>query len=162
MAMKIDAFAPLQMDSGEICSMYREAKNKKKQIDILAQINATSMGRIINVLVDNGETVTPSVVEHFGWAETKEKVRAQLAAEKARMEKVAAEAVGAPKPEEEPAADYEQQPQPMTVAMLRDQLFGLPEDAPVLLGGSAPIRSVTFVREFNAARGRTVSQVMID
>ena len=178
MAMKIDAFAPLQMDSGEICSMYREAKNKKKQIDILAQINATSMGRIINVLVDNGETVTPSVVEHFGWAETKEKVRAQLAAEKARMEKVAAEAVGAPKPEEEPAADYEQQPQPgqlpaaeekrepapapMTVGALRDQLFGLPEDAPVLLGGSSPIRSVTFVREFNAAKGQTVSQVMID
>ena len=82
------------------------------------------------------------------------------------------------KPEKRARADYEQQPepgklpeaeeerepapQPMTVGALRDQLFGLPEDAPVLLGGSSPIRSVTFVREFNAARGRTVSQVMID
>ena len=165
--MKKDRNAPLQMEVDEITSMFRQAKNKMKQISILAQINATSQGRIIDILVDHGETVSPALIDQFGWAETKEKYNAAQAA---------AEAVGAPEPEEEPAADYEQQPQPeqlpaaeetpepqpMTVGALRDQLFGLPEDAPVRLGGSAPIRSVTFVREFNAAKGQTVSQVMID
>lgn len=180
MAQKADRFAPLQMGNAEICTMYKEAKCKLKQIGILAEINATSRGRIIDILFDNGADVTPSVIDTWGWAETKEKLRARMDAEQARREKAAAEAVGAPEPEpeDEPAADYEQQPEPeqlpeaeeereptpvpMTVGALRDQLFGLPEDAPVLLGGSAPIRSVTFVREFNAARGRTVSQVMID
>lgn len=178
MAQKADRFAPLQMDNAEICTMYKEAKSKIKEIGILAEINATSKGRIINILFDNGADVTPAVIDTWGWAETKEKLRARMAAEQARREKAAAEAVGAPEPEEEPAADYEQQPEPgqlpaaeekrepvpapMTVGALRDQLFGLPEDAPVLLGGSAPIRSVTFVREFNAATGSTVSQVMID
>lgn len=182
MAQKADRFAPLQMGNAEICTMYKEAKSKIKEIGILAEINATSKGRIINILFDNGADVTPAVIDTWGWAETKEKLRARTAAEQARREKAAAEAVGAPDPEEEPAADYEQQtdqmawelpaaeekrepapePQPMTVGALRDQLFGLPEDAPVLLGGSAPIRSVTFVREFNAAKGSTVSQVMID
>lgn len=176
MAQKADRFAPLQMGNAEICTMYKEAKSKIKEIGILAEINATSKGRIINILFDNGADVTPAVIETWGWAETKEKLHARTAAEQVRREKAAAEAVGAPEPEEDPAADYEQQPepgqlpaayetpepQPMTVGALRDQLFGLPEDAPVLLGGSAPIRSVTFVREFNAARGRTVSQVMID
>ena len=176
MAQKADRFAPLQMGNAEICTMYKEAKSKIKEIGILAEINATSKGRIINILFDNGADVTPAVIDTWGWAETKEKLRARMAAEQARREKAAAEAVGAPEPEEEPAADYEQQPepgqlpaaeetpepQPMTVGALRDQLFGLPEDAPVLLGGSAPIRSVTFVREFNAAKGQTVSQVMID
>ena len=176
MAQKADRFAPLQMGNAEICTMYKEAKSKIKEIGILAEINATSKGRIINILFDNGADVTPAVIETWGWAETKEKLHARTAAEQVRREKAAAEAVGAPEPEEDPAADYEQQPepgqlpaayetpepQPMTVAMLRDQLFGLPEDAPVLLGGSSPIRSVTFVREFNAAKGQTVSQVMID
>lgn len=177
MALKPDKTSPLQMTPGEICGMFREAKNKIKEIGILAEINATSKGRIINILFDNGADVTPAVIETWGWAETKEKLRARTAAEQVRRgETAAAEAVGTPEPEEEPAADYEQrpepgqlpateetpEPQPMTVGALRDQRFGLPEDAPVLLGGSAPIRSVTFVREFNAARGRTVSQVMID
>lgn len=176
MAQKADRFAPLQMDNAEICTMYKQAKSKIKQIGILAEINATSKGRIINILFDNGADVTPAVIETWGWAETKEKLHARTAEEQVRREKAAAEAVGAPEPEEEPAADYEQQPepgqlpaaeetpepQPMTVGALRDQLFGLPEDAPVLLGGSSPIRSVTFVREFNAAKGSTVSQVMID
>ena len=176
MAQKADRSAPLQMGNAEICTMYKEAKSKIKEIGILAEINATSKGRIINILFDNGADVTPAVIDTWGWAETKEKLRARMAAEQARREKAAAEAVGAPEPEEEPAADYEQQPepgqlpaaeetpepQPMTVGALRDQLFGLPEDAPVLLGGSAPIRTVTFVREFNAANGSTVSQVMID
>ena len=91
MALKPGKTSPLQMTPGEICGMFREAKNKIKQIAILAQVNATSKGRIIDILVDNGAELTP-----------------------------------------------------------------------VLLGGSAPIRSVTFVREFNAAKGVSVSQVMID
>ena len=32
MAQKADRFAPLQMDNAEICTMYKEAKNKLKQI----------------------------------------------------------------------------------------------------------------------------------
>ena len=171
--MRKDRNAPLQMEVDEIASMFRQAKNKMKQISILAQINATSQGRIIDILVDHGETVSPGLIDQFAWAETKEKYYAAQIEEQVRRE-----APRAPEPEEEPAADYEQQPEPeqlpaaeekrepapepMTVGALRDQLFGLPEDAPVLLGGSAPIRSVTFVRKFNAAKGSTVSQVMID
>ena len=112
MAQKADRFAPLQMDNAEICTMYKEAKSKIKEIGILAEINATSKGRIINILFDNGADVTPAVIDTWGWAETKEKLRARMAAEQARREKAAAEAVGAPEPEEEPAADYEQQPEP--------------------------------------------------
>ena len=178
MALKPDKTSPLQMTPGEICGMFREAKNKIKQIAILAQVNATSKGRIIDILVDNGAELTPAVIDQFGWAETKEKYYAKSESHAGTVtedvEMVTVTAVA----EAEPAADYEQQPDggqlpeaeeerepvpaPMTVGALRDQLFGLPEDAPVLLGGSSPIRSVTFVREFNAARGRTVSQVMID
>ena len=176
MALKPDKTSPLQMTPGEICGMFREAKNKIKQIAILAQVNATSKGRIIDILVDNGAELTPAVIDQWAWNETREKYyaksesHARTVTEDVEMVTVTAVA------EAELAADYEQQPEPgqlpaaeetpepapMTVGALRDQLFGLPEDAPVLLGGSAPIRSVTFVREYNAARGRTVSQVMID
>lgn len=176
MAQKPDKTSPLQMTPGEICGMFREAKNKIKQIAILAQVNATSKGRIIDILVDNGAELTPAMIDYWAWNETREKYYAKSESHAGTVtedvEMVTVTAVAEP----EPAADYEQQPEPrqlpeagetpelapMTVGALRDQLFGLPEDAPVLLGGSAPIRSVTFVREYNAARGRTVSQVLID
>ena len=176
MAQKADRFAPLQMDNAEICTMYKEAKNKLKQITILAQVNATSKGRIIDILVENGEQLTPSVIDQWAWNETREKYYEKSEGHAGTVTEDVEMVTGTAAAEAEPSADYEQQPEPgqlpeaeetreplpVTVAVLRDQLFGLPEDAPVLLGGSAPIRSVTFVRKFNAARGRTVSQVMID
>ena len=178
MAQKPDKTSPLQMTPGEICGMFREAKNKIKQIAILAQVSATSKGRIIDILVANGAVLTPAVIDQWAWNETREKYYAKSESHAGTVTEDVEVVTVTAVTEAEPAADYEQQPKPeqlpaaeekreptpapMTVGALRDQLFGLPEDAPVLLGGSAPIRSVTFVREFNAARGRTVSQVMID
>lgn len=107
MALKPDKTSPLQMTPGEICGMFREAKNKIKQIAILAQVNATSKGRIIDILVDNGAELTPAVIDQFAWAETKEKYYAAQIEEQVRRE-----APRTPDPEPQLAADYEQQPEP--------------------------------------------------
>ena len=43
------------MTEHEICVMYREAKNKKIQLEILAELNGTRKSMIIGILVKNGE-----------------------------------------------------------------------------------------------------------
>lgn len=178
MALKPDKTSPLQMTPGEICGMFREAKNKIKQIAILAQVNATSKGRIIDILVDNGAELTPAVIDNWAWNETREKFYEKSEGHAGTVTEDVEIVTGTAAAEAEPAADYEQQPdggqlpaveeeraskpKAMTVRELQDQLYGLPEDAQVLLTGSGPIRSVTFLREYNAADGSTVSQVLID
>lgn len=44
----------LQMSESEICMMYRDAKDKNKQIEILADMNVCDSGEIIDVLSSNG------------------------------------------------------------------------------------------------------------
>lgn len=47
----------LEMTDGEICQMYRQARRKKQQIGILADLNLTSRSEIIKVLERNGVVV---------------------------------------------------------------------------------------------------------
>lgn len=51
------------MTEREICIMYREARNQKNQLQILAELNGTSRIEIIRILVKNGEKVQSSVIE---------------------------------------------------------------------------------------------------
>lgn len=45
------------MSPEEICREYREAKNKRQQISILADQNVTTKAHIIKILAENGENV---------------------------------------------------------------------------------------------------------
>lgn len=47
--------AALYMSSEEICKEYREAKNKKRQITILADQNLCKRADIIKILIEAGE-----------------------------------------------------------------------------------------------------------
>lgn len=47
------------MTPNEICRNYRQSKDKKEQIKILADLNCTSKDEIIKVLVDCGEMEPP-------------------------------------------------------------------------------------------------------
>lgn len=47
----------LPMPEGEICTNYRQAANKRKQIGILAELNAAEEREIVQILVEHGEEV---------------------------------------------------------------------------------------------------------
>lgn len=47
----------MTMTVEEICRNYREAKNKREQIKILADLNCTTKEEILKVLLDCGEKV---------------------------------------------------------------------------------------------------------
>lgn len=47
----------MNMTAGDICREYRPAKDKAKQIEILADENRTNKDAIIKVLRDSGEDV---------------------------------------------------------------------------------------------------------
>lgn len=44
----------MQMNNAEIVKSYREAKDKKKQVSILAELNACEKEKIISILKDGG------------------------------------------------------------------------------------------------------------
>ena len=48
----------------------------------------------------------------------------------------------------------------LTVGALLEQLSSLPPELPVMMGGG-PIETITFIREFNARTGETVTEVQI-
>ena len=48
---------PLQMDELEIVNSYRTAKDQKKQLQVLAELNAVSIAFIADILTANGEKV---------------------------------------------------------------------------------------------------------
>lgn len=50
------------MTEREICIMYREAKNQKNQLQILAELNGTSRYEVIRILIKNGEKLLPDVI----------------------------------------------------------------------------------------------------
>ena len=51
------------MTEREICLSYREAKDKKKQIPILADLSELSKPEIIGILLRNGENVMKQDIE---------------------------------------------------------------------------------------------------
>lgn len=50
------------MTEREICYMYRNARNKNTQLQILAELNDVNRIEIIRILAKNGEKLTPRVV----------------------------------------------------------------------------------------------------
>lgn len=52
------AEATLYMNSERICREYREAKNKKQQIGILADQNLCGKSEIIKILIEAGEDMS--------------------------------------------------------------------------------------------------------
>lgn len=48
------------MTDAEICREFREAKNPKAQIEILADLNLCSKNDILKILMMNGQDVTPA------------------------------------------------------------------------------------------------------
>ena len=53
----------MEMTDNEICRMYREAKKKKSQIRILADLNDCDKKKIERILVNGGEIVEYNVEE---------------------------------------------------------------------------------------------------
>lgn len=53
------------MTEREICLSYREAKDKRKQIPILADLSEKSKPEIIGILLRNGENVMKQDIEHL-------------------------------------------------------------------------------------------------
>ena len=49
----------------EICSLYRQAKNKSSQIPILVDLSEFSKAEIIGILLRNGEPVAKRDTEHL-------------------------------------------------------------------------------------------------
>lgn len=47
----------MEMQTSEICRLYRGARDRKEQVRILAQLNACKIRDILTVLRDNGEAV---------------------------------------------------------------------------------------------------------
>lgn len=53
------------MTEREICTMYREAKNRNAQLQIMAELNNVSRNEIIMILVRNGEKLSSRVIEQL-------------------------------------------------------------------------------------------------
>lgn len=53
------------MTEREICISYREAKHKRKQIPIIADLSEKSRQEIIGILLRNGENVMKQDIEHL-------------------------------------------------------------------------------------------------
>ena len=115
--MKTDYTKPLAMSEEEICRDFRTAKDKLKQVGILADLNMTSRARIVDVLLGNGVEVNRSVIKVYGSKEAKQRLRTF-------------ELTEPESPEPETAA-----PAAITVGMLLDILSAFPEDAPILCAG---------------------------
>jgi transposase len=49
----------------EICYLYREARNKVTQLQVLAELNDTDRNKIIEILVKNGEEIPDRVIRQL-------------------------------------------------------------------------------------------------
>lgn len=158
---------PAPQDEADILAAYRSSSSKNGAITALATTYHLKEKAVARFLRDKGETIpkpwyrlidTPdrgSPEDLRRIAERTKKAQATRAAKKA-----APATAPAPAPAESPS------PAPLTahvtVGNLLELLTGLPADCPVLLNGEADIRSVTFVREYNASTGQTDTSVRLD
>ncbi len=53
------------MTEHEICYLYREARNKVTQLQVLAELNDTDRNKIIEILVKNGEEIPDRVIRQL-------------------------------------------------------------------------------------------------
>lgn len=66
----------MEMEAGEICRRYREAKDRPGQVQILAELNRASRAEIIRILLDGHEDVRVSVGNR-AWAQVGKMTHAQ-------------------------------------------------------------------------------------
>lgn len=81
------------MTEGEICSMYRNAKNRSKQLPILADLTGKNKAEIIAILLKNGEEVAERDINQL--YKRLDTLEAQIT-EREREYKAIARALGAP------------------------------------------------------------------
>lgn len=81
------------MTEGEICSMYRNAKNRSKQLFILAELTGKNKAEIIAILLKNGEEVAERDINQL--YKRLDTLEAQIT-EREREYKAIARALGAP------------------------------------------------------------------
>ena len=116
---------PLQMEESEICSEYKNAANKVKQIDILADLNLCQPRTIAEILVKNGLEI-PKM-----WQE-------RLKKPARRIKKTG------------PAETTVSSDSGITIGTLIALLSDLPPETPVMLDTNTTLRWVTFMREYSA------------
>lgn len=143
----------LAMTDGAICESYRSAKDQKKQLNTLAQLNATDKGTIAAILRENGykidgrwlaerrhykprkaataeDPVPPPHLEEMPSAPKEPPMWDEVQQADACVEPTyAAEA------QAQPLVTEERQPEPVTVGDLYDALGVLPADAQLLING---------------------------
>ena len=117
----------LAMTDGEICEMYRTAKDQKKQLGILAEMNNTDKGTIAAILREGGYKIDGR------WLNDR-RPRAE--------EPPAGKSAADPPPHAEETGSV---PQPVTAGELYQALGSLPADALVLIGGR-PFEALCFTR----------------
>lgn len=137
-----------EMDADLIVSDYRQAANKLKQIDILANLNLCSPREIACLLRDHGEELPAR------WVKALEKPARD--SEEYRRKRSEAAKARAAKAREAKAA-----PPGVSVGELRRLLTDLPESCPVLLDGDRPLLRVSFSRAYDGATQTTTDAVRL-
>lgn len=140
-----------QMEPDLIVSDYRQAANKQKQIEILANLNLCSPREIACLLRDHGEVLPSRWVKQLEKpSKMSEENRKKMSeAQKARQARI----------REEKAR--QEGFQGVTVGELRRLLADLPESCPVLMDGDAPLMRVSFFRQYDAGSQATTDAVCI-
>ena len=140
-----------QMEPDLIVTDYRQAANKQKQIEILANLNLCSPREIACLLRDHGEELPSRWVKQLEKpSKMSEENRKKLSeAQKARQARI----------REEKAR--QEGFQGVTVGELRRLLADLPESCPVLMDGDAPLMRVSFFRQYDAGSQTTTDAVCI-
>lgn len=137
-----------EMEPDLIVSDYRQAANKQKQIEILANLNLCSPREIAALLRDHGEELPAR------WVKALEKP-AKDSEENRRKMSEAAKARAAK------AREAKATPPGVSVGELRRLLTDLPESCPVLLDGDRPLLRVSFSRAYDGATQTTTDAVRL-
>ena len=142
----------LAMTDGEICESYRSAKDQKKQLNTLAQLNATNKETIAQILREGGYKVDGR------WLADRKRYKPKKAApaegpvppphleempsapespmwDEVQQEAPCIETTYAAESPALAAAGEERQPEPVTVEDLWQALGDLPADAQLLING---------------------------
>ena len=173
----------MTMGVQEIVRDYRTAKSKKDQITVMAELNACSRMDILRVLQDAGVVIDrrgllpAEKTELFGpdAAPSGKNGGGVSAADAGKTDRHAGDVghrLARTDPGDEPDGGAEageiksvtaSAGSPggrLTVGLLLEQLSSLPPELPILMGGG-PVETITFVREFNARTGATISEVQL-
>jgi len=168
-----------RMDDSEIVIDYRRAKNKQKQIRILAELNTCSEDRIKQILTEHGEELPTDGRRKPMSPETKRKIseaqaRAHAAKRAAGLEPPkAAPAPERPKEPKEPKPSAARAPEPpvparaapggsLTVGSLIDILSTVPYDTVLQVSGSGPVQTVLLTRRYEAGFTEEVVELLLE